>query len=72
MCVSVHTSKTQEDEVVHLEDVYHLGAVLGEGGFAKVIKGTHLITGNQVAIKSIDLCKIQVTEPDPWARNPKF
>jgi len=49
----------QEDEVVHLEDVYHLGAVLGQGGFAKVIKGTHRITGNHVAIKSIDLCKIQ-------------
>lgn len=47
--------------MVHLEDVYHLGAVLGEGGFSKVIKGTHRITGNQVAIKSIDLCKIQVT-----------
>ena len=34
--------------------------MLGEGGFAQVIKGTHRITGAQVAIKSIDLCKIQV------------
>ena len=39
--------------------VVQIGPVLGEGGFAKVTRGKHKITGAKVAIKTIDLCKIQ-------------
>jgi calcium-dependent protein kinase len=36
-----------------------LGPVLGEGGFATVRRAKHKITGARVAVKTIDLCKIQ-------------
>merc|ERR1712166_684429 len=36
-------------------DNYRLGTELGEGGFAKVFLGTHTETGEQVAVKVVDL-----------------
>ena len=47
-----------------LEDLYDVTGVLGEGGFATVRRGTHRITKNVYAIKTIDLCKIKVDQLD--------
>jgi len=45
---------------LRIENFYNIkDDILGEGGFAKVTKGSHKITGKSVAIKSIDLYKIQ-------------
>ena len=36
-------------------DEYELGAVLGEGGFGKVVTGKHISTKKKVAIKFMDI-----------------
>ncbi|GAQ79608.1 hypothetical protein KFL_000340110 [Klebsormidium nitens] len=40
---------------------YSVGPVIGEGGFCKVRLGTHLVSGEKVAIKVID--KTRLTDP---------
>ena len=54
----------ERNQTVRVQDEYDLGEVLGEGGFAQVRRATHKITGQQVAIKSIDLCKIKPDKLD--------
>lgn len=53
--------KDKSDDIF---SVYQKGKVLGEGGFAKVYKGKHRITGKEVAIKTIELCKIPADKLD--------
>lgn len=36
-------------------DEYELGAVLGQGGFGKVVMGKHISTKKKVAIKFMDI-----------------
>lgn len=47
-----------------LEDVYKVEDILGEGGFATVRSARHKITGRKVAVKTIDLFKIQTGKLD--------
>jgi len=47
-----------------LEDVYKIEDILGEGGFATVRSAKHKITGRKVAVKTIDLFKIQTGKLD--------
>jgi len=56
--------KEHNDTSVDVCSVYQMGKVLGEGGFAKVCKGKHRITGKEVAIKSINLRKIKSDKLD--------
>ena len=44
-----------------LEGMYTLHETVGRGGFAKVKKATHLITGERVAIKILDKASLGVS-----------
>jgi len=48
-----------DGKTTNLQDVYDVKDILGEGGFATVRSGRHKLTGKKVAIKTIDLFKIQ-------------
>ena len=43
-----------------LESSYDVGDTIGQGGFAKVKKATHLVTGERVAIKVLDKASLGV------------
>ena len=45
----------QRSAETHLKDDYNVGKVLGAGGFCKVNLATHVLTGEQVAIKIVKL-----------------
>jgi serine/threonine protein kinase len=64
--LSTQASKliTEHKDKSDIFSVYQKGKVLGEGGFAKVYKGKHRITGKEVAIKTIQLCKIPADKLD--------
>ena len=61
---SDQSMQRQASTVSSLDDLYDVHGVLGEGGFATVRRGTHRITKNVYAIKTIDLCKIRVDQLD--------
>lgn len=44
----------REDEFGVLEGFYAIHETIGQGGFAKVKKATHILTGERVAIKILD------------------
>uniref|UniRef100_A0A914PE67 non-specific serine/threonine protein kinase n=1 Tax=Panagrolaimus davidi TaxID=227884 RepID=A0A914PE67_9BILA len=48
------TSKESMSDAEFLNGRYYIQSELGCGGFGKVKLGTHLLTGEQVAIKIID------------------
>eukprot|EP00802_Teleaulax_amphioxeia_P010039 Tamp_10064.p1 GENE.Tamp_10064~~Tamp_10064.p1 ORF type:complete len:428 (+),score=89.58 Tamp_10064:2-1285(+) len=61
--ISALIAEHQDNEEA-VGDVYSFGAALGAGGFGKVWKGVHRITGKRVAVKTIDLCKIPADKLD--------
>jgi len=44
-----------------LERQYDVGETIGRGGFAKVKRATHLVTGERVAIKILDKLSLGVS-----------
>ncbi len=48
------TVKMREDDFSELKKHYLIHETIGQGGFAKVKKATHLVTQERVAIKILD------------------
>lgn len=51
----------REDEFNVLEGFYAIHETIGQGGFAKVKKATHILTGERVAIKILDKLALGVS-----------
>jgi maternal embryonic leucine zipper kinase len=51
----------RENEFNALDGFYTIHETIGRGGFAKVKKATHILTGDRVAIKILDKAALGVS-----------